>query len=394
VSLPLVATASAVTVDGWQAELYAQRLRAGAGCLSSLGDEARALGASRVLIVSDPGIAGAGWVDQALASLVAVGASALVFTGICENPTEACVAAGAEVARRECVDLLVGLGGGSSMDGAKGINFVLAGGGTMEDYWGFGKAQGRLLPSIGVPCTAGTGSEAQSYALISRDRDHRKMACGDVGVRFRTVLLDPRLVRTAPAKVSALAGLDALSHAVEAYVTRTAQPVSRLFAREAAVLLSRSLPAVLEGAADDGIWSEMQLGAYWAGNAVESSMLGAAHALANPLTARYAIAHGEAVALLLPHVIRFNGSECSLSYAPLAAALDSGAIGRDAAEILAARVEDLRSRAGLAGRLREHGVSVEALPALVEEAAQQWTLGHNPTPLDHRQIEELYRSAL
>lgn len=393
-STPSVEASSTVTCGGWHVDLHAQRLLAGVGCLGRLGEQARALGASRVFVVSDPGVAAAGWTDEALDSLRAAGLSVSLFTEICENPTESCVAAGAEAARRESVDLLVGLGGGSSMDAAKGINFVLAGGGRMEEYWGFGKARGRLLPSIGVPCTAGTGSEAQSYALISRDLDHRKMACGDVQARFRVVLLDPRLAGTAPPRVLALAGIDALSHAIEAFVTRSAQPLSRLFAREAAVLLSRSLPTVLEGAADHAIWSDAMLGAYLAGSAVESSMLGAAHALANPLTARYGVAHGEAVALVLPHVIRFNAAQDALAYAPLVAALDAGVVGRDVAGTLASRVEELRARAGLAQKLSERGVEERALEDLAVAASEQWTLQHNPRAADVEQLEELYRQAL
>jgi alcohol dehydrogenase len=281
------------------------------------------------------------------------------------------------------------------MDCAKGVNFVLAGGGRMEDYWGFGKAKGELLPSIGVPCTAGTGSEAQSFALISRDRDHRKMACGDPRARFRTVLLDPRLATTAPRRVVALAGLDALSHGIEAFVTRTAQPLSRLLAREGAAAINGALATVLRDQGDLAAWSSMLFGAYLSGAAIEASMLGAAHALANPLTAHYSLGHGEAVALVLPAVVRWNGGlDDGRAYTEIAAALGLLESGESPSEALARRVSDLTVMAGLAAGLAVWGVEEAALPALAAEAAEQWTLRHNPRPATVGDLAALYRASL
>ena len=182
------------------------RLHFGAGCLRELGPVCDRLGAGRVLVVSDPGIVAAGHVDVALASLRDRGLTAAVFDGVAENPTSDHVADGARLARELAPDVIVGLGGGSSMDCAKGVNFVLAGGGSMEDYRGFGRGKPGMLPSVGVPCTAGTGSEAQSFALITHPRTHHKMACGDPVARFGTVLLDPLLLRTVPRAVAAVAG--------------------------------------------------------------------------------------------------------------------------------------------------------------------------------------------
>jgi alcohol dehydrogenase class IV len=156
----------------------------------------------------------------------------------------------------------------------------------MRDYRGYGKARGTLLPSIGIPTTAGTGSEAQSYAIISDAETHAKMACGDPGIAFRVAILDPALTVSQPRAVTAIAGYDALSHAVESYVTLKATPISELFAREAWRLLSSHYERVLQAPDDRPARGAMLLGAHYAGVAIEQSMLGATHACANPLTSR------------------------------------------------------------------------------------------------------------
>lgn len=372
----------------WRTVLRAGRVLYGAGTLGSLGDEARELGASRALLVTDPGIDAAGHLTRAEQSLLAAGLEVVVFDGVEENPSEHHVDLGAALARRHAIDVLVGLGGGSAMDCAKGINFVFTNGGRMEDYWGFNKAQRPMLPTIGVPCTAGTGSEAQSYALISRDSDHRKMACGDEKARFRAVILDAELARTAPPEVAAAAGIDAVSHAVESFVSTARNPFSLMYAREAWRLLNGNLTAVLKGSEELEVWGEMLLGAHLAGAAIETSMLGAAHACANPLTAGHSTAHGVAVGLMLPHVVRFNAEVAAPLYARL-----TGEDAATAGETLAQRLEELLALAGQPRRLREIGVDREELPTLAAEAADQWTAGFNPRPLSEAEIRGLYEMA-
>src|SRR5206468_5266910 len=219
------------------------------------------------------------------------------------------------------VDSIVAVGGGSSLDCAKGINFVLTNGGTMRDYRGFGKAARPMLPSIGVPTTAGTGSEAQTYALISDSETHAKMACGDPKAAFRIAILDPALTVTQPREVTAIAGYDAISHAVESYVTTRRSDASDLFARDAWRLLEGHYERVLDAPDDRLARGAMLWGAHEAGIAIEQSMLGAAHACANPLTARYGTIHGIAIAVMLPHVVRWNAQHVGNRYAEL---LDRG----------------------------------------------------------------------
>ncbi len=376
----------------WSADLGGIHVVFGEGTLERLGESARELGGRRALLVTDPGLERAGRAEHAITALNAAGVDAAVFDGVRQNPTTAHVEAGVEAAREARPDLLIGLGGGSSMDCAKGINFIYTNGGRMEDYWGEGKAPKPMLPSIGVPTTAGTGSEGQRFALITQLGSHRKMACGDKKARFRTVILDPRLVSSVPHEVAAVSGMDALSHAVESYVTRRRNPISQLFAGEAWRLIEASFERFLKDPADAGARSSMLLGAHLGGAAIEASMLGAAHSCANPLTAFYDITHGSAVGLMLPHVIRFNGAEVSELYADLAASAGLNS-APSAAERVSRRVAEIRRAAGLPERLRDCDVEEARLGDLAEDAADQWTAQFNPRAVGREELQHLYEEA-
>ena len=359
----------------------------GEGQVDCLGELALELAAKRALVVSDPGIISAGHTNRAVDSLTAAGIEAKIFDGVEENPTTAHVETGVTFAKEYGPDLIVGVGGGSSMDCAKGINFVLSCGGTMHDYHGVGKATAELLPMIAVPTTAGTGSEAQSFALISDAETHVKMACGDKRAAFRAAILDPRLTLTQPPAVTALTGIDAISHAIETYVTKKRNEVSQSLSREAWRLLSHNFPRVIESPDDIEARGGMQLGACFAGLAIENSMLGAAHALANPVTAKYGTPHGQAVGLMLPHVVRHNAQdeEISQMYSDLTE------ISGD--DDLAARLSSLLELAGLKTRLSELAVDESSLPELADGASQQWTGTFNPVPVDAVSLLQMYQAA-
>lgn len=368
------------------------RIVFGPGTLARLGELARELGFRRTLLVSDPGLAPTGHPDRARRLLAADGIDVVPFTEFDHDPDGAMVARGAEAARAAGVDSIVALGGGSSLDCAKGLNLVLTNGGAIADYRGHGKAAQPLLPMIGVPTTAGTGSEAQSYALISDTETHDKMACGDPKAAFRVAVLDPELTVSQPRSVTATAGYDALSHAVESYVTTRRNPISVALAREAFRLLEGNFERVLAAPDDVDARGAMLFGAHLAGMAIEASMLGATHACANPLSSRYGTAHGVAIALLLPHVVRWNAAAAAPLYAELlrAAGRDPGA---DPAAALADRLEALAVHAGLPRGLRAAGVDETHLPALAAHAARQWTGSFNPRPFDEASALELYRGA-
>ncbi len=372
------------------------RIVFGEGTVSRLGEFAGELGARRALVVSDPGIIKAGHTQLGIASLEAAGIETQVFEGVHENPSTEDVARGVAMASRYEPELLVGLGGGSSMDCAKGINFVYTNGGSMRDYWGVGKALKPMLPMIAVPTTAGTGSEAQSFALISDAETHVKMACGDKKASFRVAILDPALTLTQPNTVTALTGVDAISHALETYVTKRRNPASNAFAREAWRLLAANFARVLSTPDDVEARGAMQLGACFAGLAIENSMLGASHALANPLTAHYGIVHGQAIGLMLPHVIRFNAEVYAEWYEELlrASANEPGMPTLTTSEDLAKYVTELVGMAQLATKLADKEVSSDKLPQLAADAAKQWTGTFNPRDVGESELLSIYQAAM
>ena len=363
------------------------RIVAGPGSLAQLGKLSKELGAARVLVVSDRGVASAGHTQRGLDSLESAGLAVDLYEGVEENPTTIHVGEGLERANSFRPDLLVGLGGGSAMDCAKGINFVYSCGGSMADYRGVGKATSELLPMIGVPTTSGTGSETQSFALISDAATHQKMACGDKRAAFKAAILDPLTTVTQPVQVTAATGIDAISHAVESYVTRQRSDVSKKLSVEAWNLLSENFQKVIELPEDVEARAAMQLGACLAGLAIEHSMLGAAHSAANPLTARYGVIHGVAVGLLLPVVVRFNSVACEDDYRELCGVSSAGG------DSLASRLEEFRSLSGLPERLSDCKVKKEDIPLMSLEAAGQWTAQFNPREVTPVGFSEIYRAA-
>ena len=371
----------------------ATRLVVGPGAIRRLGEIARGLGATRALVTSDRGIVECGHTAAGIESLRDAGLATDVFSAFTENPSATEVEAGTAVARAFRPDLLVGLGGGSSMDCAKGINFLHSCGGRMLDYRGRGTATGPMLPSIAVPTTAGTGSETQSCALITDDETGMKMACGDPRAAFRVAILDVNLTLTQPLSLAALTGVDALAHAVESHVSTAATPASRTFSREAWRLLAANLPHVVSGGGSIDARSAVQFGAALAGFAIENAMLGAAHALANPLTAAHHVVHGQAVGVMLPHVVRFNAAACGSAYANLLADVGIAATAGEAGSTLADWLTGLLATARLKTSLHGCGIDAPDISALAAAAASQWTGGFNPRRVAATDLAALYEAA-
>ncbi len=361
----------------------------GAGCLAELGRHAKTHGAGRVLVVTDPGVEAAGHVARGLESLASEKLEAVLFNGVVQNPSTKEVAAGVAAARGARIDFIVAIGGGSAMDCAKGINILLTNGGEIRDYWGVDLAAAKMLPMIAVPTTAGTGSEAQSFALICDAESRRKMACGvralpaEGGLRPRVAILDPDLTGSQPREVRKAVGIDAVAHAVETAGCNARNDVSRAFSRYAWELLEPAFAASIEDQADSSVRANMLLGAHLAGVAIENAMLGAAHACANPLTANFGVVHGVAVGVMLPHVIRFNAEGHGNPYADL--------VGD--AESLISIIEEMLRSAHLPNRLSQIGVPRDDLPKLAAQAGEEWTSQFNPRSLDEPALLELYESA-
>jgi len=366
----------------------------GAGAIARLGELARELNFKRTLLVADHGMIASGHVDEAVEPLQKAGVEIVRFHDFEVNPDTRMIENGTAFVSPLNVDSIIGLGGGSSMDCAKGINFLLTNGGHMAEYRGYGKATKPMLPMIAIPTTAGTGSEAQSYALISDAETHVKMACGDHKAAFRVAVLDPALTISQPRSITATSGYDAIAHAVETYVATRRNPLSELFSLEAWRLLEPNYERVLTQPDNISARGAMQLGAFYAGVAIENSMLGATHACANPLTARYGTAHGAAIAMLLPSVVRWNANigidYCNLlSWSTIAGRNNHMTPGEE----LARRLEALAEAGGLPTNLRSAGISESDLPELAADAAEQWTGTFNPRPLGVEGAIEIYRCA-
>jgi alcohol dehydrogenase len=355
----------------------------GPGRLAELPACASSLGARNLLLVTDPGIVAAGHVQRAVDFLTASGLKVTVYEGSHVNPSESDIAACRDFAKILHPDALIGLGGGSSMDTAKGCNFLLHNGGRMADYRGYGLAKNPMLPFIAIPTTAGTGSECQSYAVVSRDESHEKMACGDPKALARIAILDPDLTASQPQSVAILTALDALSHALESAVCTKRNPVSSAYSSAAFRLIASAIRCVLDGSADLETRGRMLLGAAMAGSAIENSMLGAAHAAANPLTARFDLTHGHAVSLMLPHVIRLNSSDPAIA-----------AIYADFAAVPGCPLLPWLEETIALAQLPVATIDPAAIFDLAESATQQWTGRFNPVALDHATLTSLYRKAL
>ncbi len=357
----------------------------GPGALKELPACVRDAGGTSVLLVTDRGLIRAGHAARATAFLDTAGIPVALYDHAHENPTESDVATCRDFAGGKKFDCFVALGGGSSLDTAKAANFLLTNGGAMRDYHGYGKVAKPLLPLIAIPTTAGTGSECQSYALVSRDDTHEKMACGDPKALARAAILDPELTASQPKSVAILTGLDALAHALESAVTTKRNAISSVYSESAFRHLAAAIGNVIAGRASLDDRGHMMLGAALAGLAIENSMLGATHAAANPLTARHNVVHGHAIAVMLPHVLRFNASDSAAAaiYAHFAELLPPAARPLDAwvAELVAASaLPPLDARA-------------LDFTALADDATRQWTGKFNPRSLQAADFVALYRDA-
>ncbi len=354
--------------------------------------------ARRLLLVTDKGLHKAGVLEPARASLAAAGFSVTVFDDVVADPPEAvlldCVALGREAG----ADIVLGLGGGSSMDVAKLAAVMLASEQELSALYGIGKVQGARLPLVQVPTTAGTGSEVTNITILTTPDDSKMGVVADQLYADR-VLLDAELTTGLPALHTAATGIDAMVHAIEAYTSRHKKnPLSDAAAREALRLLSSSLVAACRDGRDRGARESMLLGAMLAGQAFANAPVAAVHALAYPLGGRYHIPHGLSNALMLQPVLEFNMRAAEALYAELAGpagadvAPDAGTAEK--AKAFVERLIALMDASGAPRRLRDAGVAQEMLPQLAADAMLQTRLlGNNPVEVTQADALALYRAA-
>lgn len=349
------------------------------------------------LVVTDSGFLRTGLIDIPAASLRAAGIQVQLYADVLADPPEHIVLQAADYARSHQTDIVIGFGGGSSMDVAKLISILAGGDQPLSGMYGIGNVKGDRLPLVQIPTTAGTGSEVTPISIVTTG-ETTKMGVVSPKLYADLAILDAELTVGLPAKVTAATGIDAMVHAIEAYTTRHKKnALSDMLAREALKLLSRNLVTACEDGGNLEARQAMLLGAMLAGQAFSNAPVAAVHALAYPIGGIFHVPHGLSNALVLPHVMRFNAGHTANRYAELADIVVPGSEGSDEARshALIAALEELATRVGIATTLREVGITEADLDRLADDAMLQTRLlVNNPRELQREDARAIYAAAL
>jgi len=385
----------------------------GPGCAKEIGTKAQNLGAKKALIVTDEGLFKFGVADLIASYLTEAGVASHIFPGAEPNPTDINVHNGVNAYNENGCDFIVSLGGGSSHDCAKGIGLVTAGGGHIRDYEGIDKSKVPMTPLIAVNTTAGTASEMTRFCIITNTDTHVKMAIVDWRCTPLIAIDDPKLMIAKPAGLTAATGMDALTHAVEAYVSTAANPITDACAEKAITMISQWLqPAVANGENIEAR-DAMSYAQYLAGMAFNNAFLGVCHSMAHKLGAYHHIPHGVANALLITLVMEFNASEVPAKMGTFPqyqyphtlaryaeCARFCGVEGKDDAEVFKkflVKVEELKKAVGIKATIKDYGVDekyfLDTLDEMVENAFDDQCTGANPRYPLFSEIKEMYLKA-
>ena len=362
-----------------------------------VGRYARKLGGRRVLLVSDPGVAAAGWTAEAAALLEAAGLAVTGFQGVSPNPRDTEVMAGAERFRAAGADLIVAVGGGSAMDCAKGIGIVAANGGSILDYQGVDQVPAPMPPLICIPTTGGSSADVSQFAIINDTAERVKIAIISKAVVPDVALIDPKTLVTMDPHLTACTGMDALVHAIEAYGSNAHSPVTDLHALEAIRLIRDNLRESVAAGADLERRTQVMLASLHAGLAFSNASLGCVHAMAHSLGGFKDLPHGECNAVLLGHVLDFNFQAAPERFRRVGAALGcelAGRSDRDCRELLVRQVRDLGRDCGIVPGLGRRGVVSADLPRLAAKAIEDPCNATNPRPPSRDDLRALYSEAM
>lgn len=368
----------------------------GIGALHVAGQYASKFGITRPLVVSDPGVIAAGWGAQTLDSLAAFDIEGVLFADVTPNPKAEEVMAGARIYLENGCDGIVAVGGGSPMDCAKGIGIVVSNGGHILDYEGVDKILIPMPPLICIPTTAGTSADVSQFAIINDTERQTKIAIISKTIIPDVALIDPQTLTTKSPYLIACTGMDAMAHAVEAYVSNAHSAMTDLHALEAIRLLHTSLQESLEHPEDMELKARTMLGSMQAGLAFSNASLGAVHAMAHSLGGYKDLPHGECNAMLLPHVIDFNFLAVPNRFRDVAKAmgLDSRGMQDDKVRTwLRDRIHELRSAVGIRDTLATKGIRVADIPTLSDRAVLDPCLITNPRAANKRDIQTIYEEA-
>ncbi|GAA4613149.1 iron-containing alcohol dehydrogenase [Saccharopolyspora hordei] len=381
----------------WLAKFHVPEIVFGPGALAELGHCARRLGARRPFLVTDPGLTEARWAAEAAGHLRQVGLSAVVWDAVTPNPKDHEVEAAYERYVDSGSDVIIGVGGGSVIDAAKGVAILSGNGGRILDYEGVDKVVHPIPPLVMAPSTSGSGADVSQFAIITDTA-----AATKITILSRTLVpdisvVDPRLLVTMPDWLNAATGLDALTHAVESFVSRAHNTLTDQHSLHAAHLITNNLARTMFRPTEAEPRVAMAQGALEAGMAFTNAILGATHAMSHQVGGLLDAPHGVINGVLLPHVIRFNAETNPERYVPLAAVVGietTGVPARDVAYALADRVRVLADVVGVPRGLRSLGVTEVDIPLLTRGTLKDACLTTNPRDASAADIEDLFRAAL
>jgi alcohol dehydrogenase class IV len=369
----------------------------GNGAIKTLAEQVKALGGSKVLLVGDPGVVQAGVVDRLTAPLNAAGIPYTIFSDIEADPDISSVEKGIELAKSEGCDLVVGVGGGSSLDTAKAIGIMLTNPGDIRDYVGINKVSVQAAPVIAVPTTAGTGSEVTIWSVLSDKKAKTKLSVGSPYNCPTLALCDPELTVTLPPHITATTGMDALTHALESYVNKATQPISEGMSVQAMKMIARSLRIAVVQGENLQARHDMLLASLIAAMAFNSTRLGLSHALALPLGAHFKIPHGTVNAMLLPEVMQYNIMGNVGKFAEIASIFGEKIdhlSEREAAERSAIAIRNLKVDVGITQTLSDYGLKEEHLDFIAEESMLSGNVAVNPRKPTLEDLKNICRAIM
>jgi alcohol dehydrogenase len=369
----------------------------GEGSLSEAGHAARRLGARRAFLVTDPGVIEAGWADALATHLRDADLPYSCWSGVTPNPKDHEVAAGHEAYRSSGCDVIIGLGGGSVIDAAKAIAVLSANGGQILDYAGVDRIDRPIPPMVMIPSTAGTGADVSQFCVVTDTGRRRKEILVGRALVPDISITDPRLLSTMPPWLTAATGLDALTHGIEAYVSRAASRLTDPYALQAVRLVGEHLEKLVGSGADVAARTSMAEASLSAGLAFTNAILGAAHAMAHQVGGALDLPHGVLNGILLPHVIRFNAPAASSRYRAVAEALGLDVTGMPAEEVayrVADEVRAVADRLAVPRGLAELGVREADIPGLVSGTLEDVCLSTNPREASAGDVTALFAAAL
>jgi len=369
----------------------------GPNTIKSLGIEVQQLGGKKALIITDPGVVQAKLIEPIKASLEAAAVSWVVYDQVRPEPPVACVEEAVSIFKSEKCDLVVGVGGGSSLDVTKAVSLKATNDMGVLEMCGLDLVKKRGVPKILIPTTSGTGSEITRVAVLVNEKQNIKTVINSLYTLADVAIVDPLLTLTVPPKVTADTGMDALVHVIETYVATSATPFSDILAEKAIEWIAQYLPMAWAKGSNLEARYYMSLASTIAGMAFASGGLGAVHALAYPVGTEFRLSHGRSNAVMLSHVMRYNLSGNPERYAMIAQLMGKdveGLSAMEAAEVSVEAVENLLSIVEISYRLRDYGIPKEAIPKLVEggmKFARLFAL--NPRDLGEQNVRSVYEEA-